>query len=296
MNIMTPKACAMAGESLPADAARNGIPIQKHDLVLCSDAPRIGDLTLARRLAFEKPYNIRKLIERNKAELEAYGALPVNSLHAGEKPMRGRPGLAYLLNEGQALVLCALSRTPVAASVRQELVRIFLLYRSEYPPLPPEVQALRDLCELSHVFRNGRRRFLLAPVTTAILDALAAFDAGTENDEDGADMEPSLGGEETDLEGSDDDLEGDGNTDKEPSAGWTGFEDQSVLQAYGGHDEEEPTLGFTEAEARGDHHRKGTSDLEVDPDDDDELDPDSSEWGVADQEGIWEQFGQSTPV
>ncbi|AWJ82666.1 hypothetical protein TSH58p_17675 [Azospirillum sp. TSH58] len=106
--------------------------------------PRVSDLVLAERLGFDKPHNIRKLIERNRAELETYGALVEAtgvfstvektsgevSDRQSETPNRGgRPGKAYYLNEGQALVICALSRTPQAALVRRQIIEVFLAYR-----------------------------------------------------------------------------------------------------------------------------------------------------------------------
>ncbi|MFG1461741.1 hypothetical protein V5F77_02495 [Xanthobacter sp. DSM 24535] len=217
-----------------------GPRLRKNDLVAASDEPRIADLTLAQRLGFEKPHNIRRLIDRNRAELESYGALLPNILRGGEKRTRGRPGAGWLLNEGQALVICALSRTPVAAAVRQELVRVFMLFRCGCPVTLMETQALRDLCELAHVFTQGPRRFLLAPVTSAILDALAAFQALDEDAE-----ESDEGGNDDEQE--DDDLdtkEGETDEDREP-VGWASDPDQSHL-GYSSLDDEEPSLGATE--------------------------------------------------
>lgn len=49
---------------------------------------------------------------------------------ANEKSgMRGRPGKAYYLNEPQALVICALSRTAKAAQVRKALIDVFMAVR-----------------------------------------------------------------------------------------------------------------------------------------------------------------------
>jgi hypothetical protein len=41
----------------------------------------------------------------------------------------GRPGKAYYLNEGQALVICALSRTPKAVEVRKLIIDVFMAWR-----------------------------------------------------------------------------------------------------------------------------------------------------------------------
>lgn len=106
--------------------------ISARDLVVRPhDEPRIPDLLLAIRLGFEPPRKIRDLILRNLPELETYGDLPmiVGTPHGGANPKGGRPGKTYYLNEGQALVLCALSRTPVAAAIRREIITVFQAYR-----------------------------------------------------------------------------------------------------------------------------------------------------------------------
>ena len=89
--------------------------------------PRVSDVILAERLGFAQPRDIRKLIERNRAELETYGEVCATVAQTTEKG--GRPGKAYYLNEGQALVICALSRTPQAALVRRQIIEVFLAYR-----------------------------------------------------------------------------------------------------------------------------------------------------------------------
>ncbi|WP_211109476.1 helix-turn-helix domain-containing protein [Azospirillum tabaci] len=89
--------------------------------------PRVSDVILAERLGFGQPCDIRKLIERNRAELETYGEVCATVAQTTEKG--GRPGKAYYLNEGQALVICALSRTPQAALVRRQIIEVFLAYR-----------------------------------------------------------------------------------------------------------------------------------------------------------------------
>jgi len=129
--------------------------------------PRILDLTLAERLGYDRAAKIRELIARNRAELETYASLAprrgqsrhadVNFPHGGENSLalsgtapiaprrgayRGRPGTEYWLTEGQALLICALSRTPVAAQVRRALIEVFMAFRrrqieAEAGPRPP---------------------------------------------------------------------------------------------------------------------------------------------------------------
>lgn len=101
------------------------IPIQTIEEI--ESEPRILDIELARGLNFTRERDIRELIARNRDELEAYGGLPCRTANPGK--LGGRPGKAYWLNEGQALVICALSRTPRAAAVRKLLIDVFMAYR-----------------------------------------------------------------------------------------------------------------------------------------------------------------------
>lgn len=87
---------------------------------------RILDTDLASWLGMEAPRNIRATISANYLELQAYGNLHGPRANPG-KP--GRPASAYFLNEGQALVLCALARTERAAYVRKALINLFTAYR-----------------------------------------------------------------------------------------------------------------------------------------------------------------------
>lgn len=99
--------------------------------------PRIRDLKLAEKLGMTDAHAIRRIIERNRAELEGYGEVSATvaettaglSDAASENRKRGRPGREYWLNEGQALVICALSRTPAAAAVRRQIIDLFMAYR-----------------------------------------------------------------------------------------------------------------------------------------------------------------------
>lgn len=96
-------------------------------IVVMDDEPRILDVTLASALAFSSKYKIRDIIDRNNEELADYGrvfTIAVKTTASG-----GRPGKAYYLNEGQALAICALSRTPAAAQVRKALIELFMAYR-----------------------------------------------------------------------------------------------------------------------------------------------------------------------
>jgi len=105
---------------------QNLIPISA--VIEVESEPRVRDVDLAKWLGFLKPLNIRELIARNRDELEAFGNFPCR---AENLTGRGRPGKAYYLNEGQALVLCSLSRTAKAIEVRKQLIELFLTYRTK---------------------------------------------------------------------------------------------------------------------------------------------------------------------
>ena len=104
---------------LSAAAAVAASPIAPEQLSDLDGEPRIRDLELANRLGFTDPHKIRALIGRNKAELETYGGVSATVAETPETPASpdagGRPGREYWLNEGQALVICALSRKRAAA-------------------------------------------------------------------------------------------------------------------------------------------------------------------------------------
>lgn len=86
--------------------------------------PRIADDLLANKLGYERPRAIRQIIERNKAEIETYGSL---ATQRGKS--RGQEFMAYFLNEGQSLVVCALSRTSKAAEIRKAIIEVFMAWR-----------------------------------------------------------------------------------------------------------------------------------------------------------------------
>lgn len=89
--------------------------------------PRILDLRIAERLGFDRHRNIRKLIERNRDELDSFGEVCSTVEQTSE--IGGRPGTKYWLNEPQTLLICMFSKTPNAATVRREVIDVYLAYR-----------------------------------------------------------------------------------------------------------------------------------------------------------------------
>lgn len=149
-------------------------PDQLHDQ---DGEPRVLDLTLAERLGMNDLHDVRRLIERNRIELETYGEVrgavcqtnrgqistrEVETRISGtlpEKKRRGRPGKAYHLNEGQALVICALSRTPQAAAVRRQIIDVFMAYRRGVLPVEEEQQ--QTIAQLAAELAELRQRVAL---------------------------------------------------------------------------------------------------------------------------------------
>ena len=68
------------------------------------------DLDLAERLGYERPNDIRKLIDRHMDTLIEFGiCATVALIHDGA----GRPADAYLLNEEQAIYIATQSDAPI---------------------------------------------------------------------------------------------------------------------------------------------------------------------------------------
>ncbi len=86
--------------------------------------PRVRDLDLAEKLGFDRPRDIRKLIERNIVEIERFGTCATVA-HV----VRGNPTKEFHLNEEQALLVSVLSNAPNAAAVRAMLIRVFVAFR-----------------------------------------------------------------------------------------------------------------------------------------------------------------------
>lgn len=103
--------------------------------------PRARDLDIAGRLGFDRPRDIRKLIERNLSELEAFGTCATVARVA-----RGNPVSEYWLNEEQALLISIKSEAENAAAVRAMLIRVFVAYRRGHlgatANLSPEVMEM----------------------------------------------------------------------------------------------------------------------------------------------------------
>lgn len=130
------------------------IAILKNELIEIEDEPRILDVELARHLGIIRERDIRAVIANNRDELELHGSLRVETANPGIQG--GRPGSAYYLNEGQALVICALSRTPKAAQVRKQIIDVFMAWRRG------KIVHVREHKRRMPVRRGGTIQFSLA--------------------------------------------------------------------------------------------------------------------------------------
>lgn len=123
-----------------ADAAiASATPLAITDLktINIDEAPRIRDMVLAERLGFERPRAIRQIIERNRAELEGFGPL---ATACGKS--RGQNFTEFWLLEEQALVICALSRTPAAIAVRRQIITVYTEWRRQQSAPAARIPAL----------------------------------------------------------------------------------------------------------------------------------------------------------
>jgi phage anti-repressor protein len=97
------------------------------DLTVVDGGARISDAKLMEALGFGRIDELRRLIQRHREELEAYGAiLQIEgvSRQSDGKIGRGRPTLTYMLTEEQALLVCMFARTEKAAAARRMIIEV----------------------------------------------------------------------------------------------------------------------------------------------------------------------------
>lgn len=99
------------------------------DLSEVDGEPRALDLEVAKRLGFSRDRDVRQLIERNAAELETFGRIARRSAAQLRSNGATHETTEYWLNEEQALLISALSKTERAAAVRAMLIRVFVAWR-----------------------------------------------------------------------------------------------------------------------------------------------------------------------
>lgn len=111
-------------EFLPA---RIGNALTDIELTEVDGEPRARDLDIAERLGFERPRDIRKLIERNLPEIESFGVCATVARTPDQRG--GRPATEYWLTEEQALLVASRSDAENAPTVRRMLIKVFVAWR-----------------------------------------------------------------------------------------------------------------------------------------------------------------------
>lgn len=118
------------------EAQSQSASLQEIAIVEQGGTPLARDIDIGERLGLRRPRVLRELIERNRKELESFGAIsPYRTAKAGP----GRPEEGYLLNEEQALLVATLSSAPNAPAVRAMLIRTFVAWRRGHLDLPATI-------------------------------------------------------------------------------------------------------------------------------------------------------------
>ena len=94
--------------------------------VLIEKELRILDIDLAQRLGFERPRDIRKLINRYSDELDEMGVRA--TVAQTPSAAGGRPAMAFYLNRKQAIFITTKSETKDAINVTIEIIKKFEAY------------------------------------------------------------------------------------------------------------------------------------------------------------------------
>lgn len=117
--------------SIEGSSSVNGQALPKILLTEIKGEPRARDLDIAERLGFDRPRDIRKLIERNASELATFGVCATVAQTSGARG--GRSATEFWLNEEQALLIATVSDAPKAPAVRAMLIKTFVAWRLGHP-------------------------------------------------------------------------------------------------------------------------------------------------------------------
>lgn len=131
-------------------------PVFSSDAIeIFESEPRVLDLRLGEVLGFDRPRDIRKIIERHAEALENLGRVCATVAQTSEHG--GRPATAYYLTEEQCVYICAKSETPRAVAVTLEVVRAFVAMRRAAEKPTREIGA--DLKARMDLVRDARMNF-----------------------------------------------------------------------------------------------------------------------------------------
>jgi hypothetical protein len=108
------------------------------------DTPRVLDVVLAEHLGYERPRDVRKLIERlkngqNLADSEVCATVSRTSAKGG------RPATEYWLTEEQALYVAAKSETTKADAILKQIIRVFVAARKGLLPQQQQPAPVLDV-------------------------------------------------------------------------------------------------------------------------------------------------------
>jgi hypothetical protein len=119
------------------------------------EIPLIEDLELGRRLGFERPRDVRKLIKTHEPKL---GRMVRDAVARTPGPDGGAPTRPFLLTEEQALFIAAKSETEKATELLRGMIAVFLAWKNG---------------KLSNV-DNDPKLLSILDRQTAVLDRLSA--------------------------------------------------------------------------------------------------------------------------
>ena len=97
--------------------------------------PRILDTDLGTKLGFDRPRDVRKIIERN---IEKLNKISRCATVARRPENGGREFTEYYLDQKQAIFICMKSETDTAVDVQLDIVRVYDDYlRGQQEPIAP---------------------------------------------------------------------------------------------------------------------------------------------------------------
>ena len=99
------------------------------DLAPMAGEPRVRDHRLAEVLGYDRARKVRDLIVRHRPEILTHGPLPQVTAMVEIGSAARRSVDEYHLNEAQALLVCMFARTETAATVRKQVIEVFLAWR-----------------------------------------------------------------------------------------------------------------------------------------------------------------------
>ena len=141
-------------------------PDQPLALSVINGEPTVRDVDLGERLGMARPTNIRRVIEKSRAELEGYGMLHAASATSGMPNGGTKSVTEYHLTEPQALLVCIKSAAPRAPEVRRLVIEAFMAWRRGYGRADAVTLGVDDLKRLIREALEAER--LASPQHVAI--------------------------------------------------------------------------------------------------------------------------------